>query len=189
MAMELVLKEAERQRKIVALRKTGPTPRQEDKIEEDARLHMANALEALVLELKNGVQQKAATAFAIPYPPGKRGKSDFCRRFGLNAYYTGKPWPARKRDADELHLMTLAAMRRAKIPKKLFERPVKVKFHWDDGLDVDNHAVIGKCVVDAMKGYILHNDSRKWLKGVYHEMWDGGCIKVEILEEAHHDHH
>lgn len=120
--------------------------------------------------------------FTIPYPPGKRGKADFCRRFGLNAYYAGKPWPARKRDADELHFMALAAMQKAKLPKKLLDHPVKVKFYWDDGLDVDNHAVIGKCVVDAMKGYILHDDRRKWLRGVSHEMWGGGCIRVEILE-------
>ncbi len=120
--------------------------------------------------------------FTIPYPSGKRGKVGFCRRFGLNAYYAGKPWPARKRDADELHSMALAAMRKANIPKKLLDCPVKVKFYWDDGLDVDNHAVIGKCVVDAMKGYILHDDRRKWLRGVSHEMWGGGCIRVEILE-------
>ena len=78
--------------------------------------------------------------FTIPYPSGKRGKVGFCRRFGLNAYYAGKPWPARKRDADELHSMALAAMRKANIPKKLLDCPVKVKFYWDDGLDVDNHA-------------------------------------------------
>lgn len=120
--------------------------------------------------------------FTIQYPVGKKAKSNFCRRFWLNAYYAGKPWQVRKRDANELHLMTISAMRREKIPKKLFERPVEVKFYWDDGLDVDNHAIIGKCVVDTMKGYILHDDRRKWLKGVSHEMWDGGCIRVEVLE-------
>lgn len=120
--------------------------------------------------------------FTIQYPDGKHGKAGFCRRFGLNAYYEGKHWGQRKKDVDELHAMTLAAMRRAKIPQRLFERPVKVKFYWDDGLDVDNHAVIGKCVVDAMKGYILHDDRRKWLKAVSHEMWNGGCIKVEVSE-------
>ncbi len=33
-----------------------------------------------------------------------------------------------------------------------------------------------------MKDYVLHDDRRKWLKGVSHEMWDGGCIRVEVLE-------
>lgn len=49
--------------------------------------------------------------FNIPYPPTKKGKSAFCRRFGLNAYYSGKHWAQRKKDADELHALTLAAMR------------------------------------------------------------------------------
>lgn len=120
--------------------------------------------------------------FTIQYPLGKKGKSDFCRRFGLNAYYEGKHWGQRKKDAEELHAMTLAAMRRARLPQRLFECPVKVKFYWDDGLDVDDHAVIGKCVVDAMKGRVLHDDRRKWLRGVSHEMWNGGCIKVEVSE-------
>ena len=48
--------------------------------------------------------------FNIPYPPTKKGKSAFCRRFGLNAYYSGKHWAQRKKDADELHALTLAAM-------------------------------------------------------------------------------
>ena len=50
--------------------------------------------------------------FEIPYPPTKRGKAAWNRRFGLNAYYAGKPWPARRRDAEELHTIALAAMRR-----------------------------------------------------------------------------
>ncbi|MBM6792203.1 hypothetical protein H7U40_18310, partial [Flavonifractor plautii] len=45
--------------------------------------------------------------FDIPYPPTKKGKSAFCRRFGLNAYYSGKHWAQRKKDADELHALTL----------------------------------------------------------------------------------
>ena len=50
--------------------------------------------------------------FNIPYPPTKKGKSAFCRRFGLNAYYSGKHWAQRKKDADELHALTLVALKR-----------------------------------------------------------------------------
>ena len=120
--------------------------------------------------------------FDIPYPPTKRGKSAFCRRFGLNAYYSGKYWAQRKKDADELHAMTLAAMRRARVRKKLASGPVEVRFFWDDGLDVDNHAALGKAMVDAMKGYILPDDNRRWFLRVIHEFWDGGSIRVEVTE-------
>ena len=120
--------------------------------------------------------------FDIPYPPTKRGKSAFCRRFGLNAYYSGKHWAQRKKDADELHALTLTAMRRAKIRKKLVSGPVAICFWWDDGLDVDNHAALGKAFVDAMKGYILPDDNRRWYQAVTHSFWDGGCIRVEVTE-------
>ena len=120
--------------------------------------------------------------FDIPYPPTKKGKSLFCRRFGLNAYYSGKHWAQRKKDADELHALTLAAMRRARVRKKLASGPVQVRFFWDDGLDVDNHAALGKAMVDAMKGYILPDDNRRWFLRVIHEFWDGGSIRVEVTE-------
>lgn len=120
--------------------------------------------------------------FTIPYPKTKKGKSNFCRRFGLNAYYSGKPWPVRKRDAEELHLLTRAAMKRASIKEGILSVPVSVRFYWDDGLDVDNHAVLGKCIVDAMRGYILKDDKRKYLRRVSHEFWDRGEIGVEIEE-------
>lgn len=102
--------------------------------------------------------------FTIPYPPTKAGKTAWNRRFGLNAYYAGKPWPARKRDAQELHALTLAAAKQARVKRRMVERPVEIRFYWDDGLDCDNHAVIGKAVVDALKGYLLPDDSRRWVK-------------------------
>ena len=123
--------------------------------------------------------------FDIPYPPTKKGKSLFCRRFGLNAYYSGKHWAQRKKDADELHALTLAAMRRAKIRKKLVSGPVAICFWWDDGLDVDNHAALGKAFVDAMKGYLLPDDNREWVQRVSHEFWDGDAIQVEVT--AYHE--
>lgn len=110
-------------------------------------------------------------SFTIPYPPTKAGKTAFCRRFGLNAYYAGKPWPVRRRDAGKLH--------------QLVECPVAVRFRWHDGLDVDNHAVMGKAFLDAMKGYILPDDSRKWVRRVSHEFWDGKEILVEVTPYEH----
>lgn len=120
-------------------------------------------------------------AFTIPYPATKAGKTAFCRRFGLNAYYAGKHWAQRKKDADELHTMTHLALYQSKVPKKLLEWPVEVRFYHDDGLDIDNHAVIGKAVVDALKGYLLPDDNRRWVRKVSHEFWPGGAIRVEII--------
>lgn len=120
--------------------------------------------------------------FTIPYPPTKKSKSVFCRRFGLNAYYAGKHWSARKRDAEELHWLARSAMRRAGIRERLIQNPVEITFRWDDGLDVDNHAVMGKAFLDAMKGYIIRDDNRRCVRRVSHEFWDGGAIQVEVRE-------
>lgn len=120
--------------------------------------------------------------FTIPYPPTKKGKSIFCKRFGLNAYYAGKHWSARKRDAEELHWLTRSAMRRAGIRERILRNPVEITFRWDDRLDIDNHAVLGKAIVDGMKGYILQDDNRRYVRRVCHEFWDGGEIQVEVRE-------
>lgn len=118
--------------------------------------------------------------FNIPYPPTKKGKSAFCRRFGLNAYYSGKHWAQRKADAEELHALTLAALRRGHVRRELLDGPVSITFRWDDGLDIDNHAALGKAIVDGMKGYLLRDDNRRWYQEAKHQFWDGGCIRVEV---------
>lgn len=118
--------------------------------------------------------------FEIQYPQGKKGKSSWNRRFGLNAYYAGKSWPERKRDAEELHMIARAAMRRAGITPGVISSPGQVRFYWADGLDIDNHAVLGKAIVDAMKGYLLADDGPKYVRKVSHEFWEGDCIRVEV---------
>ncbi len=118
--------------------------------------------------------------FEIQYPQGKKGKISWNRRFGLNAYYAGKSWPERKRDAEELHMIARAAMHRAGIKSGVISSPAQVRFYWADGLDIDNHAVLGKAIVDAMKGYLLADDGPKYVRKVSHEFWEGDCIRVEV---------
>lgn len=77
--------------------------------------------------------------------------------------------------------MTRVALRKAGIAPGLLSCPVEIHFFFDDGLDVDNHAVIGKAVVDALKGYLLRDDAKKWFHKVSYEFWDGGSILVEII--------
>lgn len=117
--------------------------------------------------------------FEINYPHGK-AKSAWNRRFGLNAYYSGKSWPERKRDADELHMIARSAMRKSGAKPRMFSGPVQVTFRWDDGLDIDNHAVMGKAFLDAMKGLFIPEDNRSWVKRVTHEFWSGGKIQVIV---------
>lgn len=121
--------------------------------------------------------------FEIEYPPTKKGKAVWNKRFGLNAYYAGKHWNERKRDAEELHWIARSAMKRAGIRQKILEKPVKLTFLFDDGLDCSNHAVIVKAVEDAMKGWIIKDDSRKYVKSITMMFHEENCIRV-IVEEV-----
>ena len=120
--------------------------------------------------------------FEIEYPPTKKGNAVWNKRFGLNAYYAGKHWNERKRDAEELHMIARSAMKRAGIRQKILEKPVKLTFLFDDGLDCSNHAVIVKAVEDAMKGWIIKDDSRKYVKSITMMFHEENCIRV-IVEE------
>lgn len=120
-------------------------------------------------------------SFTLPYPDGKKAKTAFCRRFGLNAYYGGKHWAARKTDAEYIHTLTYRALRKAKLPRGVLDHPVEIRFLWDDGLDIDNHAALGKMIVDALKGYLLEDDDPRRFRKVSHEYWSGGAIWVDIL--------
>lgn len=126
----------------------------------------------------------------IPYPADKKAKTKFCRNYGLNAYYAGKAWQIRKRDAEHWHKLTWYAITQATgYTPKLFDKPVTVRFYWADGLDIDNHAVMGKMIVDGMKDLLLKDDTKKYVRSVQHYFRDdyfsnveNDCIIVEVAE-------
>jgi len=120
--------------------------------------------------------------FRIDYPATKKGRAAWNRQYGLNAYYSGKHWSQRKKDAEFWHWQTVAAMRKFCCRTEPFERPVVISFRWDDDMDIDNHAAIGKMIVDGMKGSIIKDDDRQHLIGVEHYFHDGKCISVTVME-------
>ena len=126
---------------------------------------------------------KAKECFRIEYPNTPAGKKDWNKRFSDNAYYAGKHWAVRKKDADYWHNMVRACMDRQGVRKRPFEKPVEILLFWNDRLDVDNHSIMGKMIVDAMKGRLIQNDSKKWVRSVTHTFHDrGNYIWVEVME-------
>ena len=103
---------------------------------------------------------KAREFFKIEYPNTPAGKKDWNKRFSDNAYYAGKHWAVRKKDADYWHNMVRACMDRQGVRKRPFEKPVEILLFWNDRLDVDNHSIMGKMIVDAMKGRLLQNAAK-----------------------------
>ena len=118
----------------------------------------------------------------IDYPKTAAGKKQWCKLYGSNAYWAGKHWAKRKEDAQYWHALTWAAMSKAQIRKRSFEKPVVITFLWNDNLDLDNHSMMGKMIIDAMKSRLLVDDSRRWVKGIEHYWHDAPYIKVIIQE-------
>lgn len=118
----------------------------------------------------------------IDYPNTPAGKKQWMKQFGANAYYAGKFWAQRKKDADYWHAMVRACMDRQGLRKRPFERPVVITMYFNDRLDCSNHSVMFKMIEDGMKGRLIHDDSRKWVKGNEIYFHDEDYIKVVVRE-------
>lgn len=125
---------------------------------------------------------KGEEEFRIYYPKSKAEQKRWAKEYGLNAYYAGKHWSKRKEDADYWHLLTISALNRCEMRRTPFEGPVEIRFLWNDRLDIDNHAVMGKMIVDALKGRLIWDDNKKWLKGISHYFHDEEYILVMVRE-------
>lgn len=113
--------------------------------------------------------------FVIQYPPSLKG-------YSLNDIYSGKHWAKRKKDSEYWHLLVHSALNKQGIKKQIFQNPVSITFSWNDRLDIDNHAYIGKMIVDALKGYLIADDTRKYYKKLTHQFHSEKIIKVEVKE-------
>ena len=123
-----------------------------------------------------------AVSFTIPYPPQKQ-RSAFFKAYSLNSIYGGVHWSSRRRYAEKWHEIVHTELIRQKIKKTILKRPVEVWFWWDDRLDIDNHALMGKMTVDALKGWLIEDDNKKHFVAVHHGYWNEGKIGVEIREK------
>lgn len=118
----------------------------------------------------------------IPYPSSPALKKSWNKRFGLNAYYSGKHWKLRAEDAEYWHTLVAVEINRQRQRRKPFEGAVVIRFFWNDRLDLSNHAVMAKMIEDAIKGKVIMDDSMKYVKGISHSFHDEDYIGV-IVEE------
>lgn len=123
-----------------------------------------------------------SVVFEIPYPSTKDGRREWSRRYGLNAYYSGKNHYIRAQDAKYWHLLVRNELRRQRIKKCLFQSPVEIRFRFNDRLDCSNHAAMVKFIEDALKGWVIEDDNRKHVQRITSEFWDGDTIHVEVRE-------
>jgi hypothetical protein len=120
--------------------------------------------------------------FRIPYPKTKAEQKQWSKDYGMNAYYAGKHWSIRKRDADFWHMLVKSCLDGQEVRRTPFKRPVVITFWFNDRLDCSNHGVMIKMIEDGMKGRLIQDDSRKYVKGIECYFHDDDYIKVEVRE-------
>lgn len=120
--------------------------------------------------------------FTIEYPKTPAERKRWNKEYGTNAIYAGKHWSRRNADKEFWHSMVRASMHRAEIPRKFFDKPVDIVMKWNDGLDIDNHSYMGKMLVDSLTGWLIQNDSRRYVRSVKHEFHNEDYILVEVSE-------
>ena len=121
-------------------------------------------------------------SFIIRYPSTDAGKKAWNKQYGMNAIYAGKHWSQRREDAKFWHALTLSAINAAHIRKRPFEKPAVITFLWNDRLDCTNHAYMAKLIEDGMKGKLINDDSRRWVKGVENYFHEKPYIRVTLTE-------
>jgi len=102
--------------------------------------------------------------------------------YGMNKIYVGMHWAKRQKQAKEMHELMNYSMLAQHVPKKLFKRPVVIDISYNSKLDIDNHGYLTKMLVDGLKGYLIQDDTRRFVIEVRQKFYDGKDILIEIWE-------
>jgi Holliday junction resolvase RusA-like endonuclease len=100
-----------------------------------------------------------------------------------NTMYAGQHWSKRKATADYWHCLVSGEMKR-QLPKHIHDKPVMITISYNSGLDVDNHSGMSKMIIDSLKGYLIHDDTKKYVRCLVQKFHyaDKDKIIVEITE-------
>lgn len=104
--------------------------------------------------------------------------------WGMNKIYAGTHWDERKQQAQQVHLLVRAAIRKQNRSVRIFKHPVRVRIRYNSRLDIDNHGYLAKLIIDGMKGILIEDDDRRYVKALdqgFHA-GDRRQILVEVEE-------
>jgi len=99
-----------------------------------------------------------------------------------NRVYAGMHYGKRSAYTKKIKMLVTSTLR--KYECELYTTPVFITFSFNDGLDIDNHSIFVKCVIDAMKGILIVDDRKKHVVGVT-MMFDNSLkktVRVKIEE-------
>lgn len=103
-------------------------------------------------------------------------------KLSLNSVYSNNHWTIRKRQAEDIHTLVKLELLSKRIPRKIFDNPIRINFYWNSMLDLDNHGYLTKLIIDGFKGYLIHDDTKKYVQEIHHSYWLGKGVKIEISE-------
>ena len=100
---------------------------------------------------------KRVVTFRLPLHPDSK--------WGMNAVYSqSKHWRQRKKEAEQIHMIVRAAIRKQNRNARKFDKPVRVEIRYNSRLDIDNHGYLAKLIIDGMKGVLVEDDTRRYIK-------------------------
>ena len=120
--------------------------------------------------------------FKINYPSSPAERKRWNKFYGLNSIYSGKHWSKRNEDKQFWHYITRHALQEAGIRHKTFQRPVRISFWWNSALDLDNEAYMRKMIIDSLHGWLIENDSKRYVKELCDYCHEEPYILVEVRE-------
>lgn len=104
-------------------------------------------------------------------------------KLSLNKIYSGVHWSVRCKYAEQFHTMVQMELLKQGIYRGSYIGAVEVRFKFNSNLDIDNHGYIIKMVIDGLKGYLIQDDNKKYVKKSSQEFDDKiDGIEVTILK-------
>lgn len=101
-----------------------------------------------------------------------------------NKIYAGVHWSKRAKDKKEIAEAVQWALIASKIPREPLETPVEIEMLFNSQLDCSNHSYVFKIVEDALESWVIHDDTKKYVRYICMGYWDGDGVKVKIHEVA-----
>lgn len=105
--------------------------------------------------------------------------------WSMNSIYSGVHWSKRKQKAEQIHRLVQNALKQAGIRKIPLPFPVKVYISYNSRLDIDNHGYLAKLIVDGMKGWVIMDDNRQYVKALVQEFHDQSADMIFVTVEAY----
>lgn len=103
-------------------------------------------------------------------------------RLGLNKQYSGKHWTVRDKEAKEIHSAVKIALAGSNVNAILL-KPVEITFRYNSRLDCDNHGYLNKLLIDGLKGHLIVDDDKRYVKRIITEFQSESKDIIMIIKE------